>query len=163
MTLDSASPFFVILVIIFSFLAIRLSQKNYYTMVLIYLPGVIVHELMHYLVALILANPTKFSIWPRRQGGKIVLGHVEVSGLHWLSAIPVAMAPLLMIPFSFFILSHALSLTTSIEQALWLFLFVNVLNSSLPSMQDYKMALSFPLGVTFYLALMLIAIREAFI
>ncbi|MEM7033118.1 MAG: hypothetical protein AAF629_26435, partial [Chloroflexota bacterium] len=47
----------------------------------LFLPGILLHEISHYVVAWILrANPGKLSLWPKKKRGRVVLGSVEVRG-----------------------------------------------------------------------------------
>ena len=63
---------------------------------LAYLPGIFIHESAHWLMAKLLRLKTgKFRVWPRRQGGSIGLGSVNVQrGGAWRDSL-VGMAPLL--------------------------------------------------------------------
>ncbi|MCX6732622.1 MAG: hypothetical protein NTV98_03725 [Candidatus Roizmanbacteria bacterium] len=58
----------------------RIVKKDFYIIFLIslfYLPGTIIHEMSHYIVALILAmNPREMSFFPVIEGKKVRLGHV---------------------------------------------------------------------------------------
>lgn len=62
----------------------------------LFLPGIFLHELSHYLMALILrVQVGKFSLWPRKKGRELVLGSVQVSGVGPLRHSLVGIAPLL--------------------------------------------------------------------
>ncbi len=65
---------------------------------LIFLPGVLLHELSHFLMAKLLDVPTgRFSIIPRRlQGGRIQLGYVETASTDFVRDALIGMAPLVM-------------------------------------------------------------------
>lgn len=63
---------------------------------LLLLPGIVVHEGAHWIVAQLLGlRPGKFSVWPYRRGAYIQLGSVTtLSGGIWLDSL-VGLAPLL--------------------------------------------------------------------
>lgn len=63
---------------------------------LFYMPGTIVHELSHYIVALILSmNPREMSLFPLIEGKKVRLGHVlyEKNPRDFIRPIIVGIAP----------------------------------------------------------------------
>jgi hypothetical protein len=60
--------------------------------------GTLCHELAHFSVGLLLgAEPTGFSIIPRRQGRTWELGSVTFANLRWWNAAPAALAPFLVL------------------------------------------------------------------
>jgi hypothetical protein len=60
--------------------------------------GTLCHELAHFSVGLLLgAEPTGFSIVPRRQGRTWELGSVTFANLRWWNAAPAALAPFLVL------------------------------------------------------------------
>jgi len=72
----------------------RLSSSGSFVAVLYCLPFTFMHELAHFLVALITGGrPSSFSIWPKRTGGGWILGSVNTAPTI-LSAAPTALAPL---------------------------------------------------------------------
>lgn len=61
----------------------------------LFLPGILIHELSHYLVALLLrADPGKFSLWPKSKRGRVVLGSVEIRKSHPIVHSVIGVAPL---------------------------------------------------------------------
>lgn len=61
--------------------------------------GVTTHELLHLGVGIItFASPTSFSVIPRRDEGRIVLGSVGFKRLRWYNALFTALAPLSVVP-----------------------------------------------------------------
>jgi hypothetical protein len=64
---------------------------------LLFLPGVLLHELSHYLMAKLLEVPTgRFSIIPRKvDGGRIQLGYVETASTDFVRDALIGMAPLI--------------------------------------------------------------------
>ena len=64
--------------------------------------GTLCHELAHFSVGLLLgAEPTNFSIVPRRTGRTWELGSVTFANLRWYNAAPAALAPLLVLTLPF--------------------------------------------------------------
>jgi hypothetical protein len=60
--------------------------------------GTLCHELAHFSVGLLLgAEPTGFSILPRRLGRTWELGSVTFANLRWYNAAPAALAPFLVL------------------------------------------------------------------
>lgn len=61
--------------------------------------GVFVHELLHFIVGFVVqAKPTSFTLVPRQDGTRIVLGSVGFIGLTWVNAWLTGLAPLLAMP-----------------------------------------------------------------
>lgn len=61
----------------------------------LFLPGVLVHEVSHYLAALALRVPvTRFSLWPKMVRGQLILGSVEVRNTDPLRHSIIGVAPL---------------------------------------------------------------------
>ncbi|MCD5364578.1 hypothetical protein LQT98_23165, partial [Chromobacterium aquaticum] len=70
------------------------------------LPGTVLHELCHFLVGWLLrARPSRFSVWPRRNGRQLTLGQVGFSRLTWWNALPIGIAPLLLLPLGWGLLA----------------------------------------------------------
>ena len=70
---------------------------------LVNIPGTILHEMMHYIVGLVLnAHPCNFTIFPRKSpDGYYVMGSVGFRNVTFYNAIPSAMAPLLLLVIGF--------------------------------------------------------------
>jgi hypothetical protein len=64
---------------------------------LFFLPGTMVHELLHWVVGgMTNAKPVSFSLLPRKvSGGQWVLGSVGFTNIRWYNAALVGLAPLL--------------------------------------------------------------------
>jgi hypothetical protein len=79
------------------FLITRKSEVTLVVFSIIFLPGVILHELSHYLTALILRIPTgRFSLIPQNLGnGRLQLGYVETAKADIIRDALVGVAPLL--------------------------------------------------------------------
>ena len=127
------------------FLINRRSRSAHITVIcLTRLPGVILHELAHYLVGTLLqADPTRFNLIPeRRIDGRWTLGSVTFRKVNAFNAVPIAFAPLglLLVACSlyrFWFDWFSLSLSHTLFLYATLFLLVS---NALPSRQDVKVA-----------------------
>lgn len=64
---------------------------------LVFFPGVLLHEVSHFLMAKLLGVRTgRFSVFPKPMpGGRLQLGYVETAGSDWLRGTMIGVAPLL--------------------------------------------------------------------
>lgn len=73
-------------------------------------PGTFAHELCHFVVGWCLAaKPTAIQLWPERHGNTWTLGSVTFARLRPWNAAPVALAPLLLLPLTWLILTGPLT------------------------------------------------------
>lgn len=108
---------------------------------LVSLPGTIAHELLHYFAAkLLFASPTFPSLIPKRVPGGWVLGSVAFRAT-LLNRIPVALAPLLLLPAAIWILTKWMPTVTGPDYLLAGWGAGNLLQACMPSGQDWKIAL----------------------
>lgn len=108
------------------------------------LPGVILHELAHLLAGILFrAQPESFNLIPqRREGGRWALGSVAFRRVTALNAVPIAFAPLALVPLSYLLCRYWFDwLAASLANTLLLYsvLFLLVANA-LPSRQDLRVA-----------------------
>jgi hypothetical protein len=122
------------------------------------LPGTVLHELAHLIVAAVTGGrPVGFSIIPRREGsrGGWILGSVTISRPGPVSALPSALAPLALNAVAYYLyrgwgrwfpldLPHTLAMYA----AVYLFAY-----SSIPSGQDVRVAVSSTAGLMLYTVL----------
>lgn len=123
--------------------------------------GVLVHELLHLMVGTItLAQPTRITFIPRREGNQIVLGSVTFKRLTWMNAWATTLAPLLVVPgllaFADWRLTYGSRHITWGDLCWWILAGPLLLNCW-PSRRDWRLVLiSWPiiclclLGVTAY-------------
>ena len=128
-----------------------------YSFALVTLPGTFFHELMHFLLALLLrGGPSSFSIFPKKTQNGIVLGSVTLTRLNIINAAPIAMAPLLLAPMAYWgILKGSGYLLESYGIAaftLFCFINANVFLACIPSMEDFKVSFT---SLVFYFLLFL--------
>ena len=132
-----------ILLIIFWLALLLAAQQRIWHIALLGFPGVVLHELMHFLVGLILfAKPTSFSLIPRRVKSGWQFGSVSFRGLNFINAAPVAYAPLLLVGVAWFAFHHwMLPLFFAGQYLIWIaagYLIACGLFSSIPSSTDVK-------------------------
>ena len=119
------------------------------------LPGTFLHELAHYVMALLLnGQPSGFSILPTWENGSMAsLGHV-LSVPTWYNAAPVSLAPLLLFPLTLFFVWRAAYSTQATHTLAWLYFGVCAWSSCVPSSQDFSVAWSYPLSFLFAFVLL---------
>ncbi|MEI7815813.1 MAG: M50 family metallopeptidase [Desulfuromonadales bacterium] len=130
----------------------RLSSSGSFLAILYCLPFTIMHELSHFVAALLTGGrPSSFSVWPRRSGNGWVLGNVRfVPTL--LSAVPTALAPLVWLVVGYY------SMVLWDVRPVWVpeYLLVAILYACTaactPSWQDIKVALANPFSLLIYVA-----------
>lgn len=129
----------------------RIANRNLFLSWFINLSGTILHELSHFIVALItFGKPTTFSLIPKStrivENGlerKIYeLGSVSVRNANNFNRFPIGMSPLLLlIPLlyidNYFFIYFENTLKNTL---LYLFIVIVILDSSIPSGQDFKQA-----------------------
>ncbi|WP_144735758.1 hypothetical protein [Extensimonas perlucida] len=111
---------------------------------LVVFPGTLAHELSHFFVGLVLgARPASFNPFPKRAGNAIMLGEVRFERLRWWNAIPVALAPLSLVPLSAMVLheSTRAPLVSAIDIALKI-VAAQFLFASKPSAKDCEHAIA---------------------
>ncbi len=117
---------------------------------LLLLPGVFLHELAHFVVAFITnAKPTNFSLIPKRVQDGFVLGAVKVQNLTFYNAAPVALAPLMLIAPAIVLPSMIPSSSPLVVAGVFLLQGI-IGHSAFPSLQDWKVAFSKPVGLVMY-------------
>ena len=143
------------------------------TVFLLFLPGIIIHEFSHWIVARLLGlHPSRFRVWPTRQGGYIGLGSVSIrSGGMWLDSL-VGLAPLVagtiivaLIGYRIFgsnallamLAQNQWSQTAALfwssigarDGVVWAYLVFAIANSMMPSRSDRQPVMPLLLYVTF--------------
>ncbi|WP_415397814.1 hypothetical protein [Sulfurimonas sp. CS5] len=124
------------------------SKNNIFTVWVIYFIGTLFHELTHLIVSIATyGKPSWFSILPSKQKNEIgetvgyTLGYVRNNNLRFYNTFLVAMAPLLLIPLSYWIYLHFFEY---FDKNIWtmisyIFIIVSLLFSSIPSSVDFKL------------------------
>jgi len=120
-------------------------------------PGVFLHELMHYIVALVLnGKPTRFSVFPQQiQDGGWAAGYVLFSNVRWYNAMPMGLAPLLIL-LAAWNLHRVLygggwwSDFPIVQNILYVVFEVFLIRHAIPSVADVKVVFTKPLGLVAY-------------
>ncbi len=126
----------------------------------LFLPGILLHELSHYVMAVLLrVRVGKFSLWPKiKSRGELVLGSVQVRGVGPLRHSLVGVAPLLFGSLAVLLIGRLLQFdalgqtlaigdlaqmldtlsqsVTTPDFWLWLYLLFAIANAMLPSPAD---------------------------
>ena len=108
------------------------------------LPGTILHELSHYIIAFIIGcRPRGFTVIPRKVDNGWILGEVRVTRGTGLHLIIVAFAPLLLIPLAFWVDYHFFIWFdyTYTNIFLYFYILINIIVSSIPSTVDFRVAI----------------------
>ena len=96
------SPLFARLLLMASmYVLLKTLSRSIWLHALVWWPATVMHELSHFLLGVVLrARPVGMSLWPRRIAGtnQLQLGHVAFADLRWWKALPVAIAPLMLLP-----------------------------------------------------------------
>ena len=120
-----------------------------------FLPGTFLHELTHYVAALILGKAEGFSVWPKVEGNSFIFGSVKSRTRVKVLSSFIAVAPILWWAVLFIILRHVLFSrpehsvgffaamtkglkTFSYTDAVLLWLLVQILWAGRLSIQDIK-------------------------
>jgi hypothetical protein len=125
--------------------AIRAVRRWTWLYALSVLPGTLAHEAMHWLAGWLFgARPVSLSILPRGMpDGELLLGRVLFMRLRWWNAVPVALAPFLLIPLSAGLLWHSAGwLALAWPSAGLKLLAVQCLLATWPSGRDWRHALA---------------------
>jgi hypothetical protein len=147
----------LLFVIMLAVLQARVGRSGAFWQICWALPGTILHELSHLLVAAVTGGrPTGFSIIPRRSGGnRWILGSVTISRPGPVSALPSALAPLALNVVAYYIYGNwSRWFPSDLPHTILMYVAVYVFcYSSIPSDQDLKVAISSPVGLLLYTVL----------
>ncbi len=145
------------LLILLVIVLMRLKYNTYSSMwasALVNIPGTLLHELMHYVVGLVLnARPCNFTILPRRgDNGMYVMGSVGFRNITFYNAVPSALAPLLLLVIGFYINRYYLPMMplTATNYILYVLLQTIIIENAMPSSADFRVARLYFKGVLFY-------------
>lgn len=152
--------FFTILSVV---LLMRMKYSTYSSMwlsALVNIPGTLLHEIMHFVVGLVLnAHPCNFTVFPKKNvyTGDYVMGSVGFRNITFYNAVPSSMAPLLLLPLSFYINRYLLPYVphSILGYVLYVLLQTIIIENAVPSRADFKIAFSYPHGVLLYTILFL--------
>lgn len=125
----------------------RLASSGSFVAILYCLPFTIMHETAHFAVALLTGGrPSSFSVWPRREGKRWVLGSVSAVPT-LLSAAPTALAPLGWLVIGYYVLALWQFRPAGIPEYLIVVVLYACTAACTPSWQDIKVALTHPFSL----------------
>ena len=148
--------FYLILLVIVLLHLKNATYKSMFMCALINMPGTILHELMHFLIGLILnAKPHNFTIFPRRGESGYVMGSVGFTNITFYNAVPASLAPLLLLPIGFYLNRYFLPTMnpTFTNYVLYVLLQTIIIENAMPSSSDFKVARMYFLGIVMYVAI----------
>jgi len=148
----------VLLIILLAVLQGRVGRVGTFWQICWALPGTLLHELSHLVVAAVTGGrPVGFSIIPRREGSRgsaqrWILGSVTISRPGPVSALPSGLAPLFLNLAAYYLyLRWGTWFPVDLPHILLMYLTIYLFcYSSIPSGQDLKVALSSPAGLLLY-------------
>lgn len=145
--------FYLILLVIVLLHLKQYSYRSIWGAALINIPGTLLHELMHFMIGLMLnAHPCNFTIWPKRSLEGYVMGSVSFRNVTFYNAVPSALAPLLLLPIGFYINRYLLPEMnpTLVNCILYILLQTVIIENAMPSKADFRVAGMYKSGVIFY-------------
>lgn len=148
--------FYLILLVIILVHLKSATYKSMFLCALINMPGTILHEIMHFIVGLLLnAKPCNFTLFPRRNENGYVMGSVGFTNITFYNAIPASMAPLMLLPIGFYLNRYFLPnmAPTFTNYVLYVLLQTIIIENALPSSADFKVARMYFLGIIMYTAI----------
>lgn len=118
------------------------------------LPGTFVHELLHFVVGLLLnARPVSFSVWPRRSGSSHwTMGSVGFANVRWYNGAPVGLAPLIAPVAATWFAPEAAHWALSTGDLKYWALAAPVFSMCLPSWADLRICLASAVPLALLLA-----------
>ena len=126
------------------------------------LPGIICHELAHFIVAfLLLADPRPINLVPQKDGDRWILGSVKFEP-HWWSAGPAALAPLYVLPCIIYIIGHFAFKFTPAWQLAAGYCCATVVWGAIPSREDWSIAVKQPIGSLILVLLLILMFMSVF-
>ena len=151
-TLSGQNRAFMLVAILFVSLVLyifRIFQSRFFLFSLLTLPATFMHELSHFTISMLThGRPSRFSILPRRTDSGYMLGFVISRNITWYNGFVISTAPLLLIPLAYLFLVNNIAYEHNIPILfLKLYLLASMLEGSLPSTVDMKIAISKPLGL----------------
>jgi len=143
-----SSEYLIFTIIFLTLLISRVKNLAHSTMLgawLVNFFGTFFHELAHLIASAFLnGKPTKISLLPQKMEGGYTLGYIESSNVTWYNALPISLAPLSLLVLAYYInINFFLYFEeNTLTYILYIYLQVSLIDSSIPSSQDFKVAFS---------------------
>jgi len=156
-------PIFILTVLIIDRIK-QASKQNIYTAWGAYFIGTFFHELSHLLISFLMnGKPVNFSLLPQKDThnpNNIILGYVLSSNIKWYNAIPISMSPLLLLVGVYFFDKYFFTYVSQniYSMVIYLFLIISLIDSAIPSREDFRVAFSSFFGLFFYTLLISVII-----
>lgn len=126
--------------------------------------GTFLHELSHYLMAVITnGQPIGLSLFPQIYNEEIILGSVTFRNSRWYNNFPIAFAPLLLLIGAYYLdfwYVHEIAHKTLWTDLGYLFVLVLLVENSIPSWTDVKVAASDLFGFVLYGSLVVVFVMR---
>lgn len=123
----------------------HLAKRNIITISLFSLFGTFLHELAHYISSLLTnGKPSRFSVLPQKSNNGYTLGYIISRNIKWYNAFIISFAPLVLFILAYYLHTYFfMYLDKNIYTwILYLFLMINLIDSAIPSGQDFKVSFS---------------------
>jgi hypothetical protein len=135
-------------------------KQRWYLFALLALPSTFMHELTHFLTALItLGKPVGMNLLPQRSASGYQLGQVTIANPTWFNRGIIGLAPLLLIPGALVVLREGVPVRASLSPGvLFAYLLASMIYGCFPSVTDWRMARKSPLGLLAALSLICFAV-----
>lgn len=151
--------FLLILLVIILTSFKRTAYKSMWLAVMINLPGTILHECAHFAVGLLLnAKPVSFSLFPKKVDDHYVTGQVGFSNMKFYNALPVSMAPLLLLFAAYFVNKYMFDYVqlNFATYLVYVFLLTILIENAMPSRMDFYQGFRHVLGLILYGAVFIV-------
>lgn len=125
------------------------ARRVFWVFSVLVLPGTLAHESCHLLLGLCLnGHPASFNLIPRREARGWTMGCVTFSNLRWYNVFFIGMAPLLLLPLAWWLMTWRLGLGPAWrwQEGVAVYLIANLVYAALPSWMDAKAAARSPIG-----------------
>jgi hypothetical protein len=137
----------------------RLSSSGSFVVILYCLPFTFMHELAHFLVAVLTGGrPSSFSIWPKRAGSIWILGSVNAAPTI-LSAAPTALAPLGWLVIAYYVMVLWGLRPVWVPEYLIVVVLYACSAACTPSWQDIKAAIRNPFSLLLWVGAVYVALH----
>lgn len=152
--------FYMILLVVFLMRLKYASYRSFFVSALVNIPGTFLHEFMHLIVgAAFNAQPVNFTIIPKKNDdGSYTMGSVSFRNITFYNAVPASLAPLLLLPLSFYLNRFWLPTLdpTMLNYIMYIFMQTIIIENAIPSRTDFRVAGLFFSGVLLYTFLFII-------
>ncbi len=114
------------------------------------LPGTFVHELLHFIVGLMLnARPVSFSVWPKRSGPSTwTMGSVVFANVRWYNGVAIGLAPLIAPAAAIWFAPNATTWTFGMADLKYWALAAPIFSMCLPSWADIRICFASIVPIT---------------